>query len=1105
MNSGSFEEVGIQKDFTKRATSSSSRENRDAAKGESMKGFGHLQSKRDSSMGRDENLHKRGKMPSTEGHPVDRSGESFLASHLSDVLVIEIFAGSARLTSAIRDAGMAGVAVDHDKSRSTGPHIALYDLNDRSQFDALVDFIRMERHRIIWVHFAPSCGTASRARERPLKSWEQKGFKIPKPLRSDEFPLGVPGLQGIDKQRTETANITYSRTAELAKMLNQWDITVSIENPLNSIFWLVPDIVSLLSQVSGFETVFDHCCHGGMRDKSTMWWSNKNWFLPLAQRCDGSHTHAKWNPQLIDGKLSFPTHQEASYPILLCQRLASIIKEQAMMMGVQPIEDLQQQLEATSSSGHRFILGMLPRGKKFKPLVSEYGAYQKHVFLADQQTLHDELMKGLPKGSKIMHRLLRRGVLRDNAIISEDGTNYIRDDNKMVDANFTKVHCAMDGCCRDFEVLTVGIPREPMDFVARAFEAGHPRSMSIHLSDFVQEMLRENFEHSPLTLLKKRAAFFWKWTARAKELSEAELTYKSSLPSYLQVLHKKKKLLLWSEILQSLDYPDKSLLKQIAEGFPISGWLPESHVFPKETRRPEYDVETVKRMASGLNKAILQQTLNQDRDEAVTATWNSTLEELDKGWVFLDDESGLDSVLLARRFGLRQRDKIRVIDDCTIGGFNRTTGSREKLKLHSIDEMAAYVSWTMSNVAGFSTNDWVGKTYDLTSAYKQFGVSVADRNLLRILTLNPEHGRSVLLGTNSLPFGATGSVNAFLRVSLAIWFIGVRALGLCWTAFFDDYTLLSRKCLAKSAGASAELLFDLLGIEFAREGKKCTEFSTLVSTLGVELNLCGPSGEVLLGHTEKRKTELSEAVSDIILRGKIETKFAESLRGRMQWFEGYVFGRTAQRCVQTVGELSLRSSRSSVLTGYELQCFKDLQERVLRAPPIEITSKVLDTWIIFTDGACEGSDTKVGSIGGVLVDPHGNLVEFFSSEVPSALMTKLCETSANPIYELELLPVLVAYLCWRRYLVNSQTVFYLDNDAARAGLTKALGATQHAEAIVHQIMSLESQFRNKPWYGRVPTASNISDDPSRLECQYLESLGCQRCDIDWASQQMQVI
>ena len=181
-----------------------------------MKGFGHSKSKRDSSMGRDENLHKRGKTPSTEGHQVDRSGESFLASHLSDVLVIEMFAGSARLTAAIRDAGMAGVAVDHDKSRSTGPHIALYDLNDRSQFDALVDFIRMERHRIIWVHFAPSCGTASRARERPLKSWEKKGFKIPKPLRSDEFPLGVPGLYKA------LINNVQKRQTSLIQGLQSW-------------------------------------------------------------------------------------------------------------------------------------------------------------------------------------------------------------------------------------------------------------------------------------------------------------------------------------------------------------------------------------------------------------------------------------------------------------------------------------------------------------------------------------------------------------------------------------------------------------------------------------------------------------------------------------------------------------------------------------------------------------------------------------------------------------------------------------------------------------------------------------------------------------------
>ena len=1087
------------------AAPASSREAKDGKDDNGMKGFGHSSSKRDSSPMED-SLDKKAKL-NTEEPTVNRCQKPFSALSLSEVLCIEIFAGSARLTAAVRDAGMQGIAVDYDKTRSSGPHIAVYDLNDPSQFEALVEFIRLEKHRIVWVHFAPSCGTASRARERPLRSWERKGYRVPKPLRSDQFPLGVPGLKGIDKHRTETANITYSQTAILAMMWHGWGITISIENPLRSIFWLVPDVVKMLSTIGGYETVFDHCCHGGLRDKSTMWWSNRDWFLSLSQRCDKSHNHAKWNPEVIDGKMVFPTHQEASYPVLLCQRLAAIIKDNAFAMGAHDVTNLQQQLEETSLSGHRFILGMLPRGKKFKPLVSEYGAYQKHVFEINQSTQHEKVLQKLPKGSKILHRRLQRGVLRDNAVqtgesASAEWHGHVRQDE---DSPFDGVHCSMDGSYGDFEVLTIGIPREPMDFVEKAVKAGHPRSMSVHLPLVVQDMLRENFEQSPLVLMKKRTAFFWKWTKRAKELVVDEAKYKATLPSHLQGLHKKKKLLLWAEILESLEYPDVDLVRHVAEGFQISGWLAESNVFPKETKRPEYDLDTVKKMAVGLNKAIMQQTLNQTRDDTVDATWSATLDELERGWVFLDNVNNIDLHLVARRFGLRQKEKIRVIDDCTIGGFNRTTGSREKLKLHSIDELSAYISWTMSNIKGFSTEDWVGKTYDLTSAYKQFGVSVADRDILRILTMNAETGEPTLLCTNSLPFGATGSVSSFFRVSVALWYIGVRALGLCWTAFFDDYTLLSRRCLAENAGRTAEMLFDLIGIDFAREGKKCTKFDTIVSTLGVEVNLCSAGGKVLLGHTEKRKSELSDAAGEIIKRKNIDTKVAESLRGRMQWFEGYVFGRTAQRCVQTIGELSLRSSKSSTLTSLELKCFKDLQERVLLAPPIEISRTVLDTWIVFTDGACEGAGDKEGSIGGVLINPNGYLVEYFSSRVPSAFMSKLCETSANPIYELELLPVLVSYFCWRKYLANSQTVFYLDNDAARAGLTKALGATRLAEAIVLHVTSMEAEICNKPWYGRVPTASNIADDPSRLECKYIESLGCQRCEIDWKSPQMQVI
>ena len=1060
----------------------------------------------------------------------------FHSLNLNDVIVVEIFAGSARLTSAVRDAGLQGIAVDFDKSRSNGPHIALFDLNDPSQFSALIAFLEKERHRIIWVHFAPSCGTASRARERPIKHLQKKGFRVPKPLRSNDYPLGLPGLRGQDKYRTETANITYERTAELCLLLDSWGIAISVENPLNSIFWLVPDIRNMVSQVGGFDTIFDHCCHGGLRDKSTLWWSNVDWFTPLAQRCDKQHAHAKWNPQLVDGKVVFPTHEEASYPILLCFRLASIVKDKAILMGATEVVTISDQLEKTHVSGQRFIINMLPRGKKFKPLVSEFGTYQRHAIGVNDEQVITSVLTALPKGSKVVHRRIKVGVFRDDADFSSvDGDEGIVYANNIDDIDRLQQgdldieqqcnigqHCDGAACHSDkvvkvdalhvprssehqrLEVVTIGVPREPMDFVGRAVAAGHPRTLAVHLTPGVEHMLYENFMWEPWRLVKKRTEFFWKWTKRAKELISMEDDFRLTMPPHMRVINKNKRLCLLKEILTELEYPDEALVDHIAGGFPISGWLPESHIFPLETKRPEYDLETIKKMAKGLNQSVWEQTKSKGLDEAASETWKATLEEIEHGWVFRDESSDFTGHLLARRFGLKQKTKTRVIDDCTVGGFNRTTGSREKLRLHAIDEMASYVSWVLTHIPNFDTSEWVGKTYDLTAAYKQFGISSKDRDLLRIVTMNLDTGQPMMLGANSMPFGATGSVSAFLRVSMAIWFVGVKALGLCWTAFFDDYTLLSRKELTGNTSATAEMLFDLIGIDFAKTGKKATDFSHVVKTLGLQLNLNDSNGNATLGHTADRKQELVDELDHILKTGSVETKAAERLKGRMQWFEGYVFGRTAQLGIRMLNDISLRASKVVKLKATELDILRKLLARVSLAPPIVISARTLTTWYIFTDGACEGSETKEGGIGGVLVSPSGTLAMFFSEEVPMHLMDTLCNDSLNPIYELELLPILVSFVLWQQYICNSQVVFFLDNDAARSGLIRAQGATVHGQCIVQRVVEIESDIDCKPWYGRVPTSSNIADEPSRHQCGNLVRLGCERLRITWEALDLQM-
>ena len=50
--------------------------------------------------------------------------------------------------------------------------------------------------------------------------------------------------------------------------------------------------------------------------------------------------------------------------------------------------------------------------------------------------------------------------------------------------------------------------------------------------------------------------------------------------------------------------------------------------------------------------------------------------------------------------------------------------------------------------------------------------------------------------------------------------------------------------------------------------------------------------------------------------------------------------------------------------------------------------------------------------GGVLVSPHGSVLQFFGGEIPCDFMAQLLLRSRNPIYELEVMLVLIAALLW---------------------------------------------------------------------------------------------
>ena len=1040
---------------------------------------------------------------------------------MSDIYVLELFAGTARLTRCLKQKGFQAMAFDRSSKRSENQHVLEADLSNKGEVESLLSFIRLKAGFIAYIHMAPPCGTASRARGKRLKFLQRHNIKEPMPLRDDQFPDGFPWLSGSDKLRTETANILYSNTVLIAQTAVELSIAICIENPSNSLMWKTSPFQHFFAENPSLRFVnFHNCAHGGTRDKKTCFVTNVDWFDSLEQYCNKQHSHAPWTPTVANGRVSFPTHAEAAYPEVLCNRIASLLKQKVLQMGAIEVSDLAQHVQSHGKSLNRVVLGALPRGKHVRPLVSEYGAYISVITAVQCDLELNKFLQQLPKGATIQSRLLSTwGEMREaiakqtkkrmleKKLLQTRESQGVMTQPDPYDEVYAQFGCVADSTYKILvegylemddsdacERVTVAIPRDPMDFLCRAVQVGHPRSVALQLPPALQEVVGWNRDASAYVIHKHRTEFVRKWSNRAMELKGEDARLLRQAPEHLQRILAGKRLALWQEMLTYYEYPDKDLISDIVNGFPLTGWLPDSSVFPKDFKPPNMDVHTLQSLSLGINERVKAKVMATNSSEMLSATWEETEKELREGWMQVDETEG-KGASWAMRFGLQQREKVRVIDDFSIAGVNHTAGLQERLKIFGIDDIAALVAYSLDTFDGEVHPPLLGKTMDLKSAYKQFGVCMPDRDRIRVATCRPDTLQFVLLLVNALPFGATGSVSGFLRVSMFLWFIGLVGLRLAWTCFYDDYTMISRSDCANNAAWSAECLFDLLGVLYAKEGKKAAQFDKVFGSLGVVFDLSLiTKGTFSLNHTEMRRTELAEVIAGILSDGCFTGKMIERLRGRMLWFENFVCGRQANVLVARLGKF-VSGAKFSQLLPLELKdTLKQLLERVQKSTPIEISTRLFSTWICFTDGACE----KRSSVGAVLVDPTGKAVYTFGGELPAELEERFFRNSKHPIYEVELLPVLISLLIWGESFSRSQVVYYVDNEAAKAGLIRGAGGTSLANVIIGTFCLKEAELQLKTWFSRVPTHSNLSDGPSRMDFNVVTALGCAKVEIPWA-------
>jgi hypothetical protein len=135
--------------------------------------------------------------------------------------------------------------------------------------------------------------------------------------------------------------------------------------------------------------------------------------------------------------------------------------------------------------------------------------------------------------------------------------------------------------------------------------------------------------------------------------------------------------------------------------------------------------------------------------------------------------------------------------------------------------------------------------------------------------------------------------------------------------------------------------------------------------------------------------------------------------------------------------------------------------------------------VVFVDGACD--ELEGASVGGVLIDR--NKFECFGATLPPHLVSqwKSKEGQWQVIGQAEIFPLLVSRLTWRDALRGRRVLYFIDNDSARQAAIRSYSPVASSLKILMQIVEFDFEMSSLPWYTRVPTEVNISDEPSRMK------------------------
>ena len=248
---------------------------------------------------------------------------------------------------------------------------------------------------------------------------------------------------------------------------------------------------------------------------------------------------------------------------------------------------------------------------------------------------------------------------------------------------------------KEEELMTIGIHRAPHEFVQEALLVGHPSEVAAMFPKCIRTVIDAAMGKSQEAVAQDRTAELRRWACLAEELRQKEAEFKSSMSERRRNVLQHKKLALFERLLNDAGHQDHNLVQDLCNGFELTGELPKSNVFHNKLRPAKISCENVRSLAQVGREAMLRTVVSSGSNKLDIGLWEVTQKEVKKGFLEgpIDPSTLPEGSLLTKRFPVKQKNKVRPIDDYKANMVNQSVTQTEGVTVHTIDHVASMVAY----------------------------------------------------------------------------------------------------------------------------------------------------------------------------------------------------------------------------------------------------------------------------------------------------------------------------------------------------------------------------------------------------------------------------